>query len=93
MKRETKGTLTILGAAILWSIDTNDWQGPGRAALIQRSVPVSKPGDIILFHDTHRDSVTAAGDVMAGLQDRGFTPVTVTQMFGGKVPPGKVPRR
>lgn len=79
--------------AILWSIDTNDWQGPGRAALIQRSVPVSKPGDIILFHDTHRDSVTAASDVMAGLQDRGFTPVTLTQLFGGKIPPGKVIRR
>lgn len=72
--------------AILWSIDTNDWQRPGPDALIQRTVPVAKRGDIILFHDIHPDSVNTAGRIIEGLKDRGFTPVTVTQLFGDHVP-------
>ncbi len=79
--------------AILWSIDTNDWRKPGTEALVERSVGAAVPGDIILFHDTHAESVDAAGVVMRGLKDRGFTPVTVTQLFGGAVPGGKVTKR
>ncbi|WP_458813326.1 polysaccharide deacetylase family protein [Leucobacter sp. HY1908] len=79
--------------AILWSIDTLDWQGPGETELVNRTVDVAVPGDIILFHDTHADSVNAADDVLAGLKDRGFTPVTVTQLFGGSVPQGRVSAR
>ncbi|NLA28801.1 MAG: polysaccharide deacetylase family protein [Propionibacterium sp.] len=76
--------------AIFWSIDTNDWQRPGVAALIERSVPTATPGDIILFHDIHPDSVAAAGQVVDGLKDRGLTPVSVTQLFNGSVPAGLV---
>ena len=87
----------VLGAvgkpAILWSIDTNDWQNPGPQALIDRSVPVAKPGAIILFHDVHVDSVTTAPQILEGLADRGFTMVTVSQLFGGSVPQGVVRNR
>lgn len=76
--------------AILWSIDTNDWQDPGHDALITRSVQAATPGDIILFHDVHAATVNAAADVLRGLEDRGFTPVTVTTLFGGNVPSGRV---
>lgn len=76
--------------AILWSIDTLDWKDPGKEALVERSVGAAKPGDIILFHDTHSESVDAAQVVMRGLKDRGFTPVTVSQLFGGSVPSGRV---
>lgn len=79
--------------AILWSIDTNDWREPGLAALVERSAGVAGPGDIILFHDTHSDTVEAAGAVVRGLHDRGLELVTVTQLFGGQVPGGKVRSR
>ena len=79
--------------AILWSIDTNDWQDPGADALVQRSVPNAKRGDIILFHDTHAGSVQTAEQVIFGLKDRGLTPVTVTQLFSGSVPAGRVSNR
>lgn len=72
--------------AIIWNIDTNDWQRPGPAELVARSVPVAQPGSIILFHDIHPDSVAVAGQVFAGLHDRGFVTVTVSQLFGGTVP-------
>lgn len=72
--------------AVLWTIDTKDWQKPGQAALFERAVPPALPGNIILFHDTHADSVNAAGDIITGLQNRGFELVTVTELFGGAVP-------
>lgn len=79
--------------AILWNIDTNDWRLPGKQALIDRSAAVAEPGDIILFHDTHSDTVEAAADVVRGLHDRGLELVTVTQLFGGQVPGGRVRAR
>ncbi|MFV0432974.1 MAG: polysaccharide deacetylase family protein [Leucobacter sp.] len=79
--------------AILWSIDTNDWRKPGREALVQRSSGAASPGDIILFHDIHADSVEVAGTVMQQLKDRGLTPVTVEQLFGGNIPNERVTRR
>lgn len=79
--------------AILWSIDTNDWRLPGQQALIERSAGAARPGDIILFHDTHSDTVEAAGAVVRGLHDRGLELVTVTQLFGGHVPGGRVSSR
>ena len=79
--------------AILWNVDTNDWRQPGQAALIERSAGTAGPGDIVLFHDTHSDTVEVAGAVVRGLHDRGLELVTVTQLFGGQVPGGKVRSR
>lgn len=79
--------------AVLWSVDTNDWRRPGQDALVKRSVDVVRVGGIILFHDIHEDTVTAAGRVIDGLHDRGFSLVTVTELFGGSVPAGRVTAR
>jgi len=79
--------------SILWNVDTNDWRKPGQAALVERSAGAAGPGDIILFHDTHSDSVEAAGAVIRGLHDRGLELVTVTQLFDGHVPSGRVRSR
>lgn len=79
--------------AILWRIDTNDWQRPGVDELIRRSVDPATPGAIILYHDTHLDSVTAAPTIIEGLTNRGFTMVTVSQLFDGNVPGGRVTGR
>lgn len=79
--------------AVLWSIDTNDWKEPGTRALIDRAVTPARPGDIVLFHDTHETTVRAADALLTGLADRGFTPVTLTQLFGGTLPEGKVRSR
>lgn len=87
----TDAVISAVGKpSIHWSIDTNDWQGPGVDELVARAVGPAEPGDIILFHDTHADSVNAAAPVIDGLRNRGLTPVTVTQLFGGSVPAGKV---
>lgn len=66
---------------ILWSIDTNDWRGPGAEALVER-VGGAGPGDIILFHDTHASTVDAMPRVISELQDRGLVLVSLDELLG-----------
>lgn len=68
-------------AAILWSVDTNDWQHPDYATLVSRAVDSTVPDDIVLMHDIHPDTVAAAADIADNLLERGFTLVTVSQLF------------
>ncbi len=83
----TARVLQAAGApAILWTVDTRDWAGPADDVLISRAVDGAAPGGIILFHDTHDRTVRVTPAVLAGLRDRGFTMVTVTQLFGGRLP-------
>jgi peptidoglycan/xylan/chitin deacetylase (PgdA/CDA1 family) len=72
--------------AILWSVDTRDWAGPADDVLLTRAIDEPDPGGIVLFHDTHERSVRLAPTIIAGLRDRGFTPVTITQLFDGTLP-------
>lgn len=72
--------------AILWSVDTRDWAGPPDDVLLERAIDEPRPGGIVLFHDTHERSVRLAPAIIAGLRDRGFTPVTITQLFDGDLP-------
>ena len=68
--------------AILWSVDTNDWQKPGYDSIVAQSVWDATPDGIVLMHDIHEETVAAAGAVADGLLERGFTLVTVSQLFG-----------
>ncbi|WP_243717491.1 polysaccharide deacetylase family protein [Actinomadura sp. KC345] len=75
---------------ILWSVDTRDWQfrSVGRDA----KVGITKPerGGIVLYHDVHKESVDSIPKVVVGLKKRGFTLVTVTEMFRGeRLKPGE----
>jgi peptidoglycan/xylan/chitin deacetylase (PgdA/CDA1 family) len=72
--------------AMIWTVDTRDWAGPPDDALIRSAVDGATPGGIILFHDTHERTIRVTPEVLAGLKDRGFTMVTVTQLFGGDLP-------
>lgn len=72
--------------AILWDVDTLDWQRPPDDTLIARAVERPRPGSIVLLHDIHAGTARTAGAVIDGLRDRGFTLVTVKQLFGGELP-------
>ena len=69
--------------AVLWSLDTNDWQHPGQEALVADVVNNSQPDDIVLMHDIHDDTVAVAGQIGQQLVERGFTLVTVSQLIRG----------
>jgi peptidoglycan/xylan/chitin deacetylase (PgdA/CDA1 family) len=73
-------------AAILWDVDTLDWQGPADDVLISRAVEQPSPGSIVLQHDIQPNTARTVGAVYDGLRDRGFVLVTVAQLFDGKLP-------
>lgn len=67
--------------AVLWDVDTRDWQHPGVGTVVQRAVGNAQPGSIILLHDIHASTVNAVEDIVTGLQARGFKLVTVSQLI------------
>ncbi|MGP4023881.1 polysaccharide deacetylase family protein [Actinomadura sp. 3N407] len=76
---------------ILWSVDTKDWlyRSVSRGARVGINQP--DRGDIILYHDTHKPSVDCIPKVVDGLRKRGFTFVTVSELFRGeRLEPGEV---
>lgn len=76
--------LTKLGMpAILWDIDTLDWEGPPHETLVDRGANEAEAGSIILMHDIHDSTVDAVPEILTGLHDRGFVLVTIDQIFGG----------
>lgn len=74
---------------ILWTVDTLDWKKPGLDHLMNEAVHEAEPDDIILMHDIHEETVAAAADIADGLLQRGFTLVTINQLFAGEGKPAK----
>lgn len=69
---------------ILWSVDTLDWRYHNVARDTRVGVEDAKRGGIILFHDIHETSVESIPKVVDGLKKRGFTLVTVSELFQGQ---------
>lgn len=73
--------------SINWSVDTNDWQHPGTEVVVQRALEGASPNGIILMHDIHPDTVAGASEIMDGLLQRGYSLVTIGQLFHNVPPP------
>ena len=73
-------------AEILWSIDTLDWKDRNSRIVTQRVLSQTKRGSIVLMHDIHKTTVDAAPAIIDGLQKRGFTLVTVSELLGQTKP-------
>jgi peptidoglycan/xylan/chitin deacetylase (PgdA/CDA1 family) len=75
------GVLAVIHMpAILWSIDTRDWQTHSIAQNIT-SVQNIKDGDIIIMHDIHETSVESVAAIIVNLRARGFTFVTISELL------------
>jgi peptidoglycan-N-acetylglucosamine deacetylase len=69
---------------IMWSGDTLDWlhRNPGR---VRRSVlKLARRNAVILVHDIRETTVAAMPGTLNELIKRGYTLVTVSELFGGK---------
>jgi peptidoglycan/xylan/chitin deacetylase (PgdA/CDA1 family) len=71
---------------VLWSVDTLDWRYRDSARVARRALKSVRPGSIILFHDIHPTTVRAIPRVLKKLSARGYTFVTVSQLFDGHPP-------
>lgn len=81
-------------ARILWDVDTLDWRDR-KPAVIRRRALRARPGSIVLLHDIHPTTVQAVPKLVRALHARGFTLVTVSELFADRVlvPGGRYHRR
>jgi peptidoglycan/xylan/chitin deacetylase (PgdA/CDA1 family) len=73
---------------IQWDIDPRDWSRPGTASIENTVLSNAHPGAIVLQHDGGGDrseTLAALPDEIKTLRRRGYTFVTITQLFGLKL--------
>ncbi|MFI6517287.1 polysaccharide deacetylase family protein [Spirillospora sp. NPDC050679] len=69
---------------IMWDVDSLDWRYRSVARNAKVGVREPRKGAVVLYHDIHEASVEAAPKVVAGLKRRGFTLVTVSELYQAK---------
>lgn len=63
-------------SAVLWDIDTLDWQRPGKQAIVNSILTNARSGSVVLMHDAGGDraqTVAALDQALATLTARGYT--------------------
>ncbi|MFI0353477.1 polysaccharide deacetylase family protein [Actinomadura sp. 9N407] len=69
---------------IMWSVDSLDWLHRNERRNVRAGVNEPEKGGVVLFHDIHKPTVTAVPEIVSGLEKRGFTLVTVSELFQSK---------
>ena len=74
---------------VLWSVDTDDYEQPGVAAIVHTALAGAHPGAIILMHDaggTRTETAEALPIIIRELRAKGLRPVTVPQLLADDPP-------
>ncbi|MGF1430511.1 polysaccharide deacetylase family protein [Kitasatospora sp. LaBMicrA B282] len=74
---------------VLWDVDSFDWRDDDAAATARRGIEQARPGSVILMHDIVPSTPRAVRPLIEGLRARGFTLVTVAQLFGHPLAAGQ----
>jgi peptidoglycan/xylan/chitin deacetylase (PgdA/CDA1 family) len=86
--------ITELGSlgfpVILWDVDTLDWKYPNPSYVFHSVMRQVHPGSIVLMHDVHPTTVEAVPRILRALASRGYTFVTVSELFGNHLEAGHV---
>ncbi len=87
----TSAVREAVGAAgwsslVMWDVDTIDWKstadgGPTADDIVTRVIAKAQGGSIVLMHLGGWHTLEALPDLLAGLQSRGLTPVTLGEML------------
>lgn len=86
LKKITRG----MGLAqVMWTVDPLDWEHRDTEYVEKRVLKAVKPGHIVLLHDIHPTTVKAVPKIVDELAERGYVFVTVSELFGGRLTPGK----
>ncbi|WP_173095572.1 polysaccharide deacetylase family protein [Actinomadura verrucosospora] len=88
-KRLTAITKRMGLAQVLWTVDPLDWEHRNTKYVEERVLKAVKPGYIVLMHDIHPTTVEAIPAIIEKLAAEGYSFVTVPQLFGGALTPGK----
>jgi peptidoglycan-N-acetylglucosamine deacetylase len=79
---------------IMWNDDPADWSQPGTMTIVNRVLANVRPGSIILMHDGpagRAQTLAALPYILAGVHQRGLTPVSLPQLLLGYQPPTPTP--
>ena len=66
---------------VIWNIDTLDWKYHSSNRIVNSVLSKVKEGDIILLHDLYISSINAVDKLIPELLERGYMPVTVSELF------------
>ena len=84
-------------AVINWSVDTLDWtlRSPAGDAesieeIVNNALKNIEDGDIILMHDIYNNTYEATVILLARLNEMGFNVVTVSELLGEDLEPGRL---
>ncbi len=68
-------------SVVFWDVDPRDWQYRNAARVKNNILRAAHDGAIIVIHDTHSTSVTGALQAIDELKGRGYSVVTISEMF------------
>lgn len=66
---------------VMWSLDTLDWKTRDTQKTIDAVLNHVEDGDIVLMHDIHQPTITAAKIIIHDLTKRGYRLVTVSELM------------
>lgn len=66
---------------IIWDIDTLDWKYHNSKKIAGRVLSKSKDGSVVLMHDVYSSTANALKIIIPELKERGYTFVTVSELF------------
>jgi peptidoglycan-N-acetylglucosamine deacetylase len=69
---------------VLWTVDPQDWRNPPTSEIVRRVLAQAKPGGVVLMHDgggTRAHTIAALPTIIKGLKARGYTFVTLDQLY------------
>jgi peptidoglycan/xylan/chitin deacetylase (PgdA/CDA1 family) len=66
---------------VLWSNNTGDWKARDPQWLVRRVTSDLQPGDIILMHECHPNTLEAMPGILAEIRAKGYETVTVSELM------------
>jgi peptidoglycan/xylan/chitin deacetylase (PgdA/CDA1 family) len=85
------GELARLGdPVVLWDVDPLDWKYRDSGRVARSVLSQVRPGSIVLLHDIHATTVAAVPRILHVLAARGYTFVTVSELYRDALTPGKL---
>ena len=66
---------------IQWSVDSLDWRGLTCDQMLERIIPKTKPGDILLFHNDTSHTAESLDKILTELEGKGFSFLKVSDLI------------
>nr|BFE29164.1 hypothetical protein GCM10010200_014150 [Actinomadura rugatobispora] len=76
-------------AQVLWTVDPLDWQVRNSKRVERKVIGGTRNGTIVLMHDIHPTTVAAVPLIINRLAAKGYVFVTISQLYGKPLTPGK----